>query len=322
MEAAKHGMLHLRFTWLNLSSNAADLQAVSKRIFFFTPTIYIRFLRQALLETQMLRVTNMSTAVLCVYLDSANDLPQVRAQSKPDPFVTVSLGKQIQQTNAVRRTDAPVWEQGYTFLVSNPENDTLHLKLTDQKTEKDLGTFSYVLRTLLDTPGMEIVAQPFQLQKSGPTSKITMSLALKVLSRVTTSRTESGARTSPNVGVEAPFLAATSVPIESAPSNVMSVALADFPEEAIETLDSGVNLTKEEIGSVNIRKPLLSSSSINSATFGSTGDVNSGGNQLTHRHRTTSTTSTSSQYNLGKIQTTLRYSVQRQRLTVIIHKIV
>lgn len=256
----------------------------------------------------------MSTAVLCVYLDSANDLPQVRAQSKPDPFVSVSLGKQHHQTSAVRRTDAPVWEQGYTFLVSNPENDTLHLKLTDQKTEKDLGTFSYVLRTLLDTPGMEIVAQPFQLQKSGPTSKITMSLALKVLSRVTTSTMEPA--------VEAPLLAATSVPIESAPSNIMSVALADFPQDTIETLDSGVNLANEEIVSINARKPLLSSSSVTSTTFGSTGDVNSGGNQLTHRHRTTSTTSTSSQYNLGKIQTTLRYSVQRQRLTVIIHKIV
>lgn len=268
----------------------------------------------------MLRVTNMSSAILCVYLDSASDLPQVRAQSKPDPFITLSLGKQSEQTSAVRRTDAPVWEQGFTFLVSNPENDALQLKLTDQKTEKDLGTFTYVLRALLDKPGMEIVAQPFQLQKSGPTSKIIMSLALKVLKPAPTTETDSAVQMSSNVGVEVPLIAATLAPLETAASNLSSVPLAEFPQEAIETLDSGVNLAREENASVNIRKPLLSSSSVTSS-FGSTGDVNTGANQLTQRHRTISTTSTSGQYNLGRIQTTLRYSVQRQRLTVIIHKI-
>lgn len=27
------------------------------------------------------------------------------------------------------RTDCPVWEQGYTFLVANPDNDGLYLKV-------------------------------------------------------------------------------------------------------------------------------------------------------------------------------------------------
>lgn len=270
----------------------------------------------------MLRITNMSTAILCVYLDSACDLPQVRAQSKPDPFVVLTLGKQSEQTSAVRRTDAPVWEQGFTFLVSNPETDTFQLKLTDQKTEKDLGQFSYVLRTLLEKTGMEIVAQPFQLQKSGPTSKLNMSLVLKVLKRTAIDRFEAepNVQASSNVGVETSLIAATSGLLESAATASSSVPLAEFPVEAIETLDSGVHVMKEEIASVNIRKPLLSSSSI-SSSFGSAGDLNAGGNQLTHRHRTTSTTSSAVQYNLGKIHTTLRYSVQRQRLTVIIHKI-
>lgn len=316
MEAAKHGMLHLRFTWLKLSSSPSDLQAVSGSQVFYTFTIIdhcVHYNSQALHETQMLRVTTMSTAILCVYLDSAGDLPQVRAQSKPDPFATLTLGKQSEQTSAVRRTDAPVWEQGFTFLVSNPENDTLQLKLTDQKTEKDLGVFSYVLRNLLESPGMEIVAQPFQLQKSGPTSKITMSLVLKVLKRAPTIDAEPVAQSVE--AVEAPLSSDTSVPLETAAS---SVPLAEFPQDVIETLDSGVNVAKEEFAAAIIRKPLLSSSS-----SGSTGDVNAnaGDNQLTQRHRTISTSSTSGQYNLGKIQTTLRYSVQRQRLTVIIHKI-
>jgi hypothetical protein len=56
LEQAKHGMVHLRLTWLQLSSDKNDLKA-------------------ALAETQMLRVTDMSTALLTVFIDSAKNLP-------------------------------------------------------------------------------------------------------------------------------------------------------------------------------------------------------------------------------------------------------
>lgn len=56
LEQAKHGMVHLRLTWMQLSSDKNDLKA-------------------ALAETQMLRVTDMSTALLTVFIDSAKNLP-------------------------------------------------------------------------------------------------------------------------------------------------------------------------------------------------------------------------------------------------------
>lgn len=56
MEQAKHGLVHVRLTWFTLSTNKSDLKA-------------------ALEETQMLRVTSMSTALLIVYVDSAKNLP-------------------------------------------------------------------------------------------------------------------------------------------------------------------------------------------------------------------------------------------------------
>jgi hypothetical protein len=52
LEQAKHGMVHLRLTWLVLSDDYSDLKA-------------------ALEETQLLRVTSMSTALLTVFIDSA-----------------------------------------------------------------------------------------------------------------------------------------------------------------------------------------------------------------------------------------------------------
>lgn len=56
LEQAKTGMVHLRLTWMQLSSDKSDLKA-------------------ALAETQMLRVTDMSTALLTVFIDSAKNLP-------------------------------------------------------------------------------------------------------------------------------------------------------------------------------------------------------------------------------------------------------
>lgn len=56
LEQAKTGMVHLRLTWMQLSSDKSDLKL-------------------ALEETQMLRVTDMSTALLTVFIDSARNLP-------------------------------------------------------------------------------------------------------------------------------------------------------------------------------------------------------------------------------------------------------
>lgn len=58
LEQAKHGMVHLRLTWLQLSSDKNDLKA-------------------ALEETQLLRVTDMSTSLLTVFIDSAKNLPVI-----------------------------------------------------------------------------------------------------------------------------------------------------------------------------------------------------------------------------------------------------
>lgn len=56
MEDAKHGLLHVRLTWYKLTQDKDDLPAVIR-------------------ETQLLRVTSMSAAILNVFVDSAKNLP-------------------------------------------------------------------------------------------------------------------------------------------------------------------------------------------------------------------------------------------------------
>jgi Ca2+-dependent lipid-binding protein len=56
-------------------------------------------------------------------------LQNARPSKKPDPYAQLSLGKQQEVTNVQMRTFDPVWEQGFTFLVNNPESDSLFIKV-------------------------------------------------------------------------------------------------------------------------------------------------------------------------------------------------
>lgn len=144
-----------------------------------------RFLRkQALTETALLSGKNVSTAILCVYLDSASDLPETETQS--DPFVILKVGNSERLSSAKKETDAPVWEQGFTFLCPNPESDTLRVRVVGKRSGKDgleLGHFTFPINELLTQNDLQIILQSFHLRNSDPSSKVTMSLALKFLKR-------------------------------------------------------------------------------------------------------------------------------------------
>lgn len=145
------------------------------------------FTSQALADIQSLDVPNMSSAVLTVYLDSAADLPQIHTDEQPDPFAVLEIGNVSRFTSVKKETDAPVWEQSFTFLVPNPEHDALNIKVCAQTSSKkhgeSIGQFTYSLRDLLTQTNMASVLQSFQLKKSATTSTINLSMALKILKR-------------------------------------------------------------------------------------------------------------------------------------------
>lgn len=136
----------------------------------------------------------MSAAVLCVYIDSATDLPRLNPEERPDPFARLTVSNTELHTSVKKETDAPVWEQGFTFLVTNPEHDTLHLQIIGQTSSKKsgeiLGQFSYNICNLLMQNDLKNVLQAFQLKKSGTTSKVKLSMVLKILRRCGTKTLE------------------------------------------------------------------------------------------------------------------------------------
>lgn len=288
-----------------------------------------------------MRVTNLGTAILSVFLDSASDLPQARVQSKPDPFAILSVGKTSRQTAALRRTDAPVWEQGFTFLVNiaewfvilrsyqpiiplccvlqvgNPENDTLQVKIIDQKTEKDLGQFTYILSTLLTKNDLQVVSQPFQLQKSGPNSKVIMSMALKILKKSANEPREpvsDGPIFNRQASQASMIQRQASQASQSDIPEVKNVKLAEFPKvaEVPSESSSGVETIIEKAVASGVSEFIS-----NEAANVQKDDPP----QSELRRRQLSTESSVSGHGLGRIQITLQYSVQRQRLSVTVHRI-
>lgn len=231
-----------------------------------------------------------------------------RPQSKPDPYVVLSVGKQNEQTPVQMRTDAPIWEQGFTFLVANPDNDTLQLRIVDQKTDKELGRYTYILGALMEKANMDVVSQPFQLQKSGPESKLTMTLALRILKKA------------PNLEDEAQTaIAERGDTVEElsrigTKSDVSSIPPLRKQDSRMSNHsygnDNDSGLAQEEI---NVALTASKTSASPSP------DLSEQSSNL--MHRTPSMTSSAGIAGRGRIQLTLRYSVQRQRLVVIVHKI-
>ncbi|CAG9766099.1 unnamed protein product [Ceutorhynchus assimilis] len=280
LEQAKHGMVHLRFVWLTLSKDYNDLKGI-------------------LAETQMLQVSSLNTALLTVFIDSAKNLPQARMSTKPDPYATLRVGGSTKETDHKMRTIHPVWEQGFTFLVANPENDTFYLNIIDKKTNSEIGQFTFKIKSLANKTNLQIIKEPFSLVKSGPESKIVLSMHLRILKRTSAEEVQSDPQ-------PASF--------ERADSTV-STASTDSRQSFIRQTEEKATSSARNSFQDSVDEAIEDStiSSLNVAP-----EVGAGDHLV---HRTPSMTTSAGEAGLGRIQLTLRYSVQRQRLIVVVHKV-
>ncbi|KAG8034618.1 hypothetical protein G9C98_007694 [Cotesia typhae] len=256
LEFAKHGMVHLRLTWLSLSKNVADLQA-------------------ALVETQQLRVTSMSTAILTLFVDSAKNLPCLRGSKQPDVYLEASVGSVV-------------------------------------------GTLTYSISILMTKLNLEDMQHPYDLQNADPESKVIMSMSLHVL------KYETPEINIDEEGDEEDF-SQLQKKIERQESNISFSQGSSVPSTPLkkqaskESIHSVVNSTVSSSAAVPPagevekdidREMIILSESVNTS---------SAHPELIKRHF--SITSSTGDWKLGRIQLTLRYSVPRQKLVVVVHKV-
>ncbi|XP_044595358.1 extended synaptotagmin-2 isoform X1 [Cotesia glomerata] len=299
LEFAKHGMVHLRLTWLSLSKNVADLQA-------------------ALLETQQLRVTSMSTAILTLFVDSAKNLPCLRGSKQPDVYLEASVGNKTERTATMLRSCDPIWEQGFTFLVGNPETSSLNIRILDDKTGSVVGTLTYSISMLMTKLNLEDMQHPYDLQNADPESKVIMSMSLHLLKYET-----------PEINIEEEEdeedFSQLQKKIERQESNISFSQGSSVPSTPLkkqpskESIHSVANSTVSSSAAVppagEVEKNIESEMIILSESVNNS----SAHPQLIQRHF--SITSSAGDWKLGRIQLTLRYSVPRQKLVVVVHKV-
>lgn len=161
LQNARRGKIHMRFSWLTLSSESTAMNAAAE-------------------ETRLLKIENIHTALLTIYIDSAVNLPKVKSYRKPDPYMILTVGKNQTKSRTKKHTCDPTWEQGFYLLVRDPENDSLIVSIKDKHSDGNLDQMVYAIRELLDKPLLQISKQEIPLQQN-PASKITISLQLRIL---------------------------------------------------------------------------------------------------------------------------------------------
>lgn len=84
--------------------------------------------------------------------------------------------KQV-KSKVKKHTVDPVWEQGFSLLVPNPDNDSLNISIVDKDSDHKLSHVVYNLRNLFDYPDLQMSKEELKLPESG---KIIVSLQLRV----------------------------------------------------------------------------------------------------------------------------------------------
>uniref|UniRef100_A0A665XFE4 Extended synaptotagmin-2-like n=1 Tax=Echeneis naucrates TaxID=173247 RepID=A0A665XFE4_ECHNA len=168
------GKLHLKLEWLSLLPTPEKLE-------------------KALMTIKADRGhanDGLSSALLVVFLDSARNLPVSQSGHKnvlsgkkvtsdPSPFVQFTVGHKSFESKTRFKTNEPVWEEAFTFLIHNPNTQELEVEVKDAKHECSLGTLTLPLSRLLEAEDMTL-NQRFPLKNSGPSCTVKMKMALRV----------------------------------------------------------------------------------------------------------------------------------------------
>ncbi|TNM96571.1 hypothetical protein fugu_016232 [Takifugu bimaculatus] len=257
----------------------------------------------------------LSSALLVVYLDSAQNLPsnlsdftydgskQVsvfkvlksakKSSSEPNPFVQLTVGHKTLDSKIRFKSKDPLWEDCFSFLVHNPRRQELEVEVKDDKHKCTLGNLTVPLGILLEEEDMTLT-QGFPLKNSGPSSIIKLKMALRILSleKQVSSDQPSSVQTSP---------APTPPQKEGEPYSAS-------PRRSTSSLSSYMSSSQKHLSHKESTPSLVSDISLPFATL-----------ELQQRLRQLQNGSAPGQFPLGEVQLTVRHSPQRNKLIVVVH---
>nr|XP_032641543.1 extended synaptotagmin-1 [Chelonoidis abingdonii] len=163
LQDSGRGQLHLRLEWLKLLSDASKLEQVLQRNRGISS-----------------KPEAPSAAILVVYLDRAQELPLKKSGKEPNPMVQLSVQDITRESRVVYNTSSPVWEDAFRFFLQDPANQDIDIQVKDDTQQTSLGSLSIRLSRLLSAEDLTL-DQWFQLENSGPGSRIYMKLVMRIL---------------------------------------------------------------------------------------------------------------------------------------------
>lgn len=158
------GSVHLRLEWLSLLSSAERLSEVIQK-------------NQNLTSKT---AEPPSAAILAVYLDQAHDLPLRKGNKDPSPMVQISAQDATKESKTCYGTNSPVWGDAFTFFIQDPSKQDIDIQVKDDDRALSLGSLTVPLMRLLASPELTM-DQWFQLENSGPASRIYIKTVLRIL---------------------------------------------------------------------------------------------------------------------------------------------
>ncbi|GAB6032127.1 hypothetical protein CHUAL_010490 [Chamberlinius hualienensis] len=160
LDRAETGQIHLQFQWFQLNNDKRQLQ---------------------INNSSELKKSGCSSCVLVVYIDSAKQLPfTTNGGVEPSPYVQCSVGVNKVETTVCESTNNPVWDQGFTFFLTDPSNTEISIKVFDKTADSVLGHTEYQLNNLMDENYLEMNAA-FPLLESGPNAQIQLYFQLLIM---------------------------------------------------------------------------------------------------------------------------------------------
>ncbi|XP_070823918.1 extended synaptotagmin-1 [Chaetodon trifascialis] len=159
----KSGRVHLVLEWLPRVSDLPRLEQI------------LQYQTQQSYQNKVVP----SAAVLFVYVERAHGLPLKKSGKEPKVGADVILKNVSNRTKVCERSTSPRWDEGFHFLVRDPRDETLTVKLS-HSWGQSLGSLTLPLREVLAEPGL-VLDRWLNLDGALPESQILLRVMLKVL---------------------------------------------------------------------------------------------------------------------------------------------
>ncbi|XP_029990142.1 extended synaptotagmin-1-like [Sphaeramia orbicularis] len=159
----KSGRVHLVLDWVPTASESDRLDSV------------LQFLSRQSYQNKVVP----STGLLFVYIEQANGLPLKKSGKEPKVGAEITLGKMSRKTTVCDRTTSPHWNEAFCFMVHDPREEILVVKLSHSWT-LPIGSLVVPVRELLSEPEL-VLDQWFHLDGASPESQVLLRAELKML---------------------------------------------------------------------------------------------------------------------------------------------